>query len=328
MAMVLWVLAGLSVVAAAVASHTYTNAQSVKALRDRVQAERAFVSTRSRVGLLMATGAPQFHSFNGPRGRLFVDGRTLAASDSEWVTVQDARGLVNLMKSNESTLQKLIQLCGAAETEAESLKDSLLDYVDSDDLKRIRGAESFEYRRASQPPPRNSPLLSVDELWRVQGFPAVKDAWTKSDCHKISILQGDGVLNHNTAPAAVLELTGMTKEGALAFVQAREDGLSEALPQARGADSSNPFTWQGSGYVGRAARVTHQLQNVEWCLSYTLELSPSRTAPPWVLHELRVSSCPDRSTRPAAALPAPDHQALEQDPTSQNAVPRLPFNLR
>ncbi|MDI4632513.1 general secretion pathway protein GspK [Pelomonas sp. V22] len=322
---VLWVLAGLAVIAVSVATLTRNMALNVRLLRDRLSAEQAFISTSSRIAVIASTAAPQRSSLDSERGRLFVDGRLTQVSDTEWVTLQDTRGLVNLNRPNAQRLLKLLQRCGASEAQAQSLADALADYVDADSLKRINGAETFEYRSRDLVAPRNAELLSRDELWRVFGFAEIRPRWNAAGCDNFVTVRGDSFANRNTSPYELLLADGLTEASARALVNARADGLPSLEIQTEGADPSNPFNIVGGGFAGEVLRVHHEKASVEWTLEYELELTPQRNGGPWRIHELRYPSRLADRPRPGARMPAVDFRIPERDRTNLDAASRLPF---
>jgi general secretion pathway protein K len=323
---VLWVLAGLTVVAVSVASSARASAESVKLLRDRVRAEAAFLSTASRIEVLASTGTAGRTYYEGDRGRLFVDGRSVAANPGEWVTVQDGRGLVNLNRPDPVRLRQLLQRCGVAEADAPKLVDTLADYVDEDSLKRVNGAEAFEYRGAGLAEPRNAQLLSREELWRVVGWPAIRSSWQQAGCDGHVTVRGDSFFNRNTAPLDVLMADGMSPETAKAFVASRRDGLPSIDIQTIGGDPSNPFNFAGGGFAGTTMRVQHVMASVEWTLEYELELTPLRNGGPWRLHEIRSPTRKANIQQAGSALPPVNYRLSDSDRTLNDAASRLPFS--
>ncbi len=321
--LVLWVLAGLTVVAVAVASSMRVSSESVKLLRERVAAEAAYLSTAARVQVIAATGASRESYREGLRGRLYVDGRSTEADPGEWVAVQDSRGLVNLDTRDSRRLIALLQRCGASDAQAPVLADTLADYIDGDNLKRLNGAEAFDYRAADLPPPRNAALLSRDELWRVKGWAALREAWQAAGCDAMVSVRSDGRFNRNTAPRRVLEADGMTPDAAAAVVEARRDGLPSLLLGTGAADGAN---FMSLVFAGPTMRIEHRLASVEWVMAYELELTPTRNGGPWRLHELRYRPRPAELPRTQAVLPAPDYEVPERERPPKNAASRLPFD--
>lgn len=320
--MVLWVLAGLTVVAVAVAASVQSSNRSVKLLRDRLAAETSFISTAARLQLMAATGIARRTDIDGPRGRLPADGRTLAVGPGEWVSVQDVRGLLDLNDPGKR-LAGLLPRCGGTESTLSSLVEALADYVDKDDLKRLNGAEAFDYRMVQMPEPRNAPLMTREELWRVKGWPALKARWQGAGCDALVSTNGDGRFNPNTAPLAMLEADGNTPEAATAFVAARSDGLPTLDIQSRAPDSANLFALLGGGFVGDTLRIRHSAAQVEWEFEYELKLTPFVEGGPWRMLELRYPTRRGDLPRSAQPLMASEAQMIPREPTRNNA----PFPL-
>jgi Type II secretion system (T2SS), protein K len=326
---VLWVLAGLIVVAVAVATSTRVNAESVKLLRDRVRAEAAFLSASARIAVIAATGSPLSNSYNGPRGRLYVDGRLTQVAPDVWTRVQDVRGLLNLNDGASPRLQRLLRRCGAPEDSLAALADALGDYIDADQLKRLNGAEGFDYRASGDlPEPRNARLLSREELWRVKGWPAIRASWQAAGCDRFVTVRGDGLSNNNTAPQEVLLADGTDATIARGLIERRQDGpLTGVSPATADAIASGNLRLAAGGFAGKAMRIRLEAASLEWALEYELELTPDRGGGPWRTYEVRYpQQVPSKVPRGAAApLPAVDFRPADQDRSPNDAPPRLPF---
>lgn len=317
--MVLWVLAGLTVVAVTVAASVQSSNRSVKLLRDRLGAETSFISTAARLQVMASTGTTRRSDIVGPNGPLPVDGRSLAVGPGEWVSVQDVRGLLDLNDPGKR-LAGLLPRCGGSEAAVSSLVESLADYVDKDELKRLNGAEAFDYRMVQMPEPRNAPLMTREELWRVKGWPAIKARWQDDGCDGLVSTHGDGRFNPNTAPLAMLEAEGYTPESAAAFVAARLDGLPTLDIQSRSPDSANPFAFLGGGFVGDTLRVRHSAAQVEWEFEYELKLTPFEEGGPWRMLELRYPTRRGELPRGVQALTASEAQLTPREPIPTNAA--------
>lgn len=87
------------------------------------------------------------------------------------IRVQDETGKLALSKLSPLTLNILFEEMGIAAQEADTLTDSLLDWIDEDDLTRLNGAESDYYERIGVDyVPPNEPIQSWEELRLIQGF--------------------------------------------------------------------------------------------------------------------------------------------------------------
>lgn len=323
---VLWVLAGLTVVAVVVASSAQVSNANVKALRERVQAEAAFLSTSARIRVIAATGQPQQSTINGVKGALVVDGRVTGVGPGETVSMQDTRGLLNLNRPAEEQLAALLRRCGAADEAVAELIDALGDYTDRDGDKRLNGAEAFEYRREGLPEPRNAPLMTRDELWRVKGWQALRAAWTASGCDAYVTVHNDRRFNPNTAPEALLVSAGMTPDAARALVESRREGFEVLANQAGpGVVTAGGFGAAG-GFAGQTLRVTHRQGGGDWGLVYELELTPTRDGGPWRLHESRIPRLTAAPGPALATLPAPDVELHDRQRAPTDASPTAPFS--
>jgi Type II secretion system (T2SS), protein K len=321
---VLWVLAGLTVVAVAVASSMRSNAQSVKLLRDRVLAEREFLSTSSRIKVIASTALPRVGSFLSLRGELMLDGRRTIVSDKESVLLHDSFGMVNLNSPYGEIWPNVLRYCGASETDVPALMDALADYIDVDNLKRLNGAESFEYSSAGLKPMRNAQLLSRDELWRVKGWSALRTAWKAHGCDDIVTVRGGLGFNRNTAPLSLLIASGMTEPQAAGLIGARSAGLA-AAEAPNPASDGNPLMRIAGGAVGGVFRVRHEMALLGWALQYEIELTSMASGGPWRVHELRVVLPSEPSVSARSMFPAANFLLPERDRDQLNVVPTLPF---
>ena len=81
----------------------------------------------------------------------------------------DERGKVPLNHIDEPEVTRMLEVVGLEGAQLAIARDSLLDWIDSDDEPRANGAEAPDYARQGIAP-RNSNLLSIDELARIRGF--------------------------------------------------------------------------------------------------------------------------------------------------------------
>jgi len=93
--------------------------------------------------------------FEGPSGR---------------VLRQDAPGLVDVNAAPPERIAALFVSFGASPDEASALGDAIADWRDSDNLRRLHGAEAEDYERAGLEPPANRAFVTETELARVLGM--------------------------------------------------------------------------------------------------------------------------------------------------------------
>jgi type II secretory pathway component PulK len=85
------------------------------------------------------------------------------------IRVTDERGKIPLNHIEDDTVTQLLEQTGLDGDALAVARDSLLDWIDYDDLPRANGAETDYYAKLGIAP-RNGALASVDELARVRGF--------------------------------------------------------------------------------------------------------------------------------------------------------------
>ena len=132
------------------------------------------------------------------------------------VEVLDARARLDLNRAGDVELRRLFVAIGVRAARADSLADAVLDFRDRDDLHRARGAERDAYRGAARP--KNAPFDAVDEVRRVHGFS--EELFLR--VRPYLTVAGDGRVNVNSAPAAVLRtVDGIDESAARRIVQRR-----------------------------------------------------------------------------------------------------------
>lgn len=89
------------------------------------------------------------------------------------VSIQDEGGKIDLNRARDGLLKGLFLANGVAEEDAAALVDAIVDWRDSDDLKRLNGAEDSDYRNAGLPyGAKDRRFERVGELRRVFGMTA------------------------------------------------------------------------------------------------------------------------------------------------------------
>jgi general secretion pathway protein K len=324
LAAVLWLLAGLTVVAALASQYAVDAANSAHLLRMKAQAESDFLSSRSRVLYLLAATAVHVNGRVGAQTPLAVDDRLYGAQGASLVQVQDARGLINLNRMQPDVAQRFLANCGVPGKDIAPLLDKLLDYTDSDDLTRLQGAEAPAYREAGRAGPANALLTDVQELWQVLDWESVRPAWQAKGCDRAVTVLSDGGLNLNTAPLPVMLANGVSQAFAQAVVNQRArvagaDSLAQSYSDFN--ESADFFARTTLLIPGQIYRVTHHgaldAQLGRYSLEYWVVLRTRSPAEPWWV------SSPTRSLSSSALMQAtaplpPFNSALD------NATPNEP----
>jgi general secretion pathway protein K len=85
------------------------------------------------------------------------------------IRVEDERGKVPINFASETELTRLLEAVGLSGEQLAIARDSLLDWLDADDMTRRDGAER-DYYAASGIRPPNGFVATMDELGHVRGF--------------------------------------------------------------------------------------------------------------------------------------------------------------
>ncbi len=291
-----FVLALTIVVLAAVAVAATFIAERVRVALDVARADRD--ATEFLVAAQSQRAEVLFRSATEPRvrnalGAVMLDGRAYRVGDRMWLSLMDARGLLNLNAADAATVQRFVAGFGLPAQQVSALTDVLLDFRDDDDLRRLNGAERDDYVRLGLAPPRNGPFESPTE---VQFLPAWRDAtalWKDGADDAIG-LHGVSQINPNTASATVLRaLPGIDASTAEQLVRQRDAGLNIAplvmqLTTAAGAGGLySPVTTVPSDTLV----VTQWAERPGWALRYAVTHTPNSDYGPWrIEYVYRISS--------------------------------------
>lgn len=325
LAAVLWLLAGMTILAAMISQSSQILAQRQQQLRQRAEAEQNFLSSRSEILYWLSSSPATQKGFGWGDQMLKVDGRGYAGAGKSTIQVQDVRGLLNLNRPNRPQLARLLVRCGAEPAKTDALLDALQDYAEKGELKRLNGAKSMEYSVAGLPPPRFAPLLGEPEIWRVFGWKALQPVWDAKHCSEDVTVHGDGRFNIGTATAGALEGYGLTPELAAQLLGERSTGEEDAANTIAARDRESSFMGLASGsYPARTLRVTQSVAGMPWVFRYEVKLTSTTIGTPWEIsapHRLPTTSVMIAAGR--ARLPVLD-QISETD---KNAItqPDLPF---
>jgi general secretion pathway protein K len=192
------------------------------------------------------------------------------------VRITDDSGKIdvnNMTDASAIIFKNLLLNSGVSGEDADIITDSVLDWIDTDDLVRLHGAENDYYQSLPNPyKAKNAPIDTLEELLLVKGMtPEIlyggKDKKGLIDFLTLGSQGGSqAMININAAPKEVLmALPGMTPEmadGIISFRQTKEitnigevQGLTGAnggqggqMSQYMTTGDSNLFTIEASGY--------------------------------------------------------------------------------
>lgn len=157
---VLWVVVMLSVIAGSFALSIHNDIQQSSHELNQARAGGIIQAALNRVLYELAKPPQTQH--------LPMDGtpyRWAFAETPVLISVQDARGLVDLNQADKATLQKLFEAVQVEPDDAIKLADQVLDYRDGDVFAQLNGAEDDAYERAGLPyRSRDAPFASEEEV--------------------------------------------------------------------------------------------------------------------------------------------------------------------
>ena len=279
---VLWVLAILTLMAlgysASVRTDTRLAARGVLSLQARALAEAGIlhaVATRlagpgARSGTPPALDHYQF-DLNG---------------HAVHVGIRHEAGRIDLNTAYPELIQGMLRSVGLAAGRQVTLSDAILDWLDRDGLRRNRGAEDAEYRRAGAThDARDGPFNSADELLHVLGIDAqlyqrLADVVT---VHSLS----PGVYAAAAPRAVLLALPGAVPETVDAYIAERELQGAAAAAAPEGVDAR--FLESGGP---RRYRILSEAQvgGNRAALEAIIELTPGEEPPYRVQHWAEVAA--------------------------------------
>ena len=280
-------MAGLSIVVALIADTTQASAERVAQLRERTDFVQSALSARANAQYWLSASRLRSSDFFDGAYSVRADNTPYKIDTKTIISLQDNGGLVNLNRVNRDILINFLTGCGVPAETTNNLIDAHLDYVDTDNLQRLNGAEQDIYSAKRLPLPRNSPLLSEDEIWNVYGWSQYRRLLEQNSCDKSWTIYGESSmfgsnLNLATAPAPVLKAAGLNEEMVRDIVTQRADTENLAARVSNANEllgTSGPFG--ASAQVQNILKVTHRHVRGPWILRYTLALSADGEDRPW-----------------------------------------------
>ena len=300
LAAVLWLLAGLSIVVTLVADSAKTSAERVGQLRERTEFVRGAISARGKLEYWLSTTRPRNADFfDGVQG-VRVDQTPYLANPSNIVELQDVGGLINLNHIERNLITAFLTQCGVPVEQSPFLIDALEDYIDTDGLQRINGAERDSYSLVGKAGPRNGPLLSEAEIWSVLGWDAYKTLLEGAGCFSDFTVSGQvnslgNSMNLATASVRVLKASGLSDDAVADLDDARRDPEKVGQRLAQNAElngSGGLFGGAGGLTSQKTLRVMHRAVKGPWTMEYVLVLDPDNDDRPWSITQPRISASP------------------------------------
>lgn len=139
------------------------------------------------------------------------------------VSLQSADGLVDLNRAPKEVIEGVLASVASEDVNINIITDSLLDWRDEDNLRRLAGAERDDYYgQGLSYGPTNGLMVSTNELARVNG---VKQELYQKTLPLVTVYSGRSRIDITSAPEAVLRiLPGMTDSVMTSIMDDRDAG--------------------------------------------------------------------------------------------------------
>jgi general secretion pathway protein K len=272
---------------AVVLGYLFERAQAELALAQarnaRLQAQLGMIDTRAELIFRLLTNPMTFEGLGAGANAIGLDDRLYRGARGTLVSLQDARGLLNLNFTPDERLHRFLRGLGIEPLQASALVDTLRDYTDEDDLRRLNGAEAADYAAASLPPPRNAPLATPQDLHKVIGWRDQPQLWGAKPVESLATTARLLGFNPNTAPYEVLlSVPGVTTESAAALLELRRSQtiFERQFMQFGGAEASSMF-FPVLPLPGETLRITQYAPGARWAMRYSVTLTARDAVGPW-----------------------------------------------
>lgn len=281
----LWMLAIITIAAGYLADRVMRAMELAQRSQKNTQVLLDLSETRAEILFRLGTTRLSLYGLGqGPDDSVALDNRPYRGVGETIVRLQDNRGLLNL---NAVTDDRLYRLLGVLDVPGEMrgrLMDTLRDYIDEDDLKRLNGAEASEYAALNLPPPRNEKLVTPFEPKRIINWSEQRQLWKDDRLPSLTTTSTVAALNPNTAPWEVLAtLPGVTNEVAHLIITKRElePFVSQGQIVALSGVELPSLIPTIIAFPGDAVRITQSVPGLPWALQYNVSLTPNSDRGPW-----------------------------------------------
>lgn len=234
-----------------------------------------------------------------PRAELFLDGRPYRMPGDPGLTLrlQDQAGMINIARLDDESLRRLAMAAGVEPSEAGDLAARYRDYVDTDQLEQIDGAEGREYPAGREAP--NRALKWPEEWLSVLGArDAVDPRLWRSLRPSLATDDQEITANVNTADALTLQIRfGLTaRQAERALEVRRERPLTSLLDLAAVSGAvvgGNPE----SIYTYPSGRIHFTIEDVgsNWVYRGRLAISPGHPRRAFWIDQTELLQRPDRT---------------------------------
>ena len=221
-----------------------------------------------------------------------ADGRWYKLGELGWASLQDQRGLISVNAHQLNSLGRLLEMQGLSSAKVSTMIDVLADYSDTDNLKRLNGAEASNYSAIGLAGPRNDWLLTVRELRQLPVWRDDPELYEKIE--PLLSARRSALFNPNTSPMPALRALMPTAASQQLDLFAT---LRNSAPFVNGAAAmratglpldSDDFMFHSSDEV----RLSIWIPGMPKALEYNISLQPGGVQAPWQVTESHSVSRP------------------------------------
>lgn len=278
----IWIMAIIAIAAAYFAERVSRSLAMAQQRQEVAEQLRIFANSRAEIIFRLAT-TPMTFSGLGLSPAIALDDRPYRGTGGDIVRLQDNRGLLNLNFFDGDMMLSFLGQMGVPAEKRQAMLDTLRDYTDEDDLRRLNGAESSEYRARGLPLPPNDFLTTPNQLKSIIGWRDEQSIWHRDRILQMVTTARVAGFNPNTAPLEVLaSMPGSNLQVAAALASARGVVPLRTVGQLPGAAAGLPMD---SDYFlfapANSVRITQQHRTMPWGLQFSITMTPRSEGTPW-----------------------------------------------
>lgn len=231
---VLGLLMILSLVATFIANYAEQRLEQAQQLRERLQSQLDsdaniatllhIIATRPLVlnaYLLQPPATIEADLDISQLVRLRLDGQRYQGVGQSTFSLQDEGSLLSLIEPDRERWSNLFRQQGLQPQEAERFLDQLQDYTDQDDLRRLNGASSSDYRSQGLAPPPQRLMISPGQIFNL--LEAAKLEPQLRTMLALATARSGQLHNLNTMPKDILQsIPGIDAALAQGLIDARQ----------------------------------------------------------------------------------------------------------
>ncbi len=185
-----------------------------------------------------------------------------------FITVTDASGRIDLNSADRELLRALLIDVGVSQEDLDSLLDTIEDWRDADDLRRVNGAESKEYETAGRAiGPKNKPFDSVEELQQVLG---ISSTAYRQLAERVTVFSRQPGINPAVASGNLLRILPDVDAATIDdYLIARAEHFAQGLPPPP-VPINSPFFSTAQGLAYHVAVKAHLTTGVTALIEATI----------------------------------------------------------